>query len=210
MRINIGFIVSRIVSFIHRPATRDCKLAKSVSLASGSYCVGTEIGRYSYLGKNTIIVNAKIGSFCSIASYCSIGGGSHPTNFFSTSPVFYEGSNTFKKHFSKAYFVEAKPVIIGNDVWIGEKVFIKDGITIGNGAIIGAHSVVTHDIPPYAIVGGVPARIIRYRFSEEVIKQLETIKWWELNEKELIQFASSLECKEVTIESLSIISKAIK
>ena len=107
-------------------------------------------------------VNATIGPYCSIASYCCIGGGAHPTNLLSSSPVFYKGRNAFGKHFSSCDFEEARPVEIGNDVWIGEKVFVIDGIKIGDGAVIGAHSVVTHDIPPYAVAVGSPARVFRY------------------------------------------------
>ena len=73
-----------------------------------------------------------------------------------------------------------EPVHIGNDVWIGSGVFIKNGITIGDGAIVGAHAVVTKDVPPYAIVCGNPARIIRYRLSDDIIKQLLELKWWNL------------------------------
>lgn len=76
-------------------------------------------------------------------------------------------------------------VVIGNDVWIGENVFINDGIAIGNGAVIGAHSVVTHDVPDYAIVAGVPAKVIRYRFSSEQIVQLNEVKWWDWPEEKI-------------------------
>ena len=78
-----------------------------------------------------------------------------------------------------------KAVNIGNDVWIGEAVFICDGITIGDGAIIGAHSVVTHDVPPYAIVAGAPAKFLRYRFSKDEIEKLRNLKWWDWTEEKL-------------------------
>ena len=198
MKVNIGFIINKISKLLHPAALRYCKIDNDARLGSGTYCVKTEMGRYSYMGNHCISVNAKIGSFCSIASYCCIGGGAHPTNYFSTSPIFYEGHNAFGKNFSINSFEAEKPVVIGNDVWIGEKVFIKDGVTIGTGAIIGALSIVTHDVPPYAIVGGVPARVLRYRFKDETIKSLLNSEWWNLNDKDLRVFAQYIQNKEVT------------
>ena len=181
---------------------RYSKLDSTAKIGDGSYCVRAEIGRYSYIGEKCVVVNAKIGSFCSIASYCCIGGGSHPTNFISTSPVFYKSRNAFGVHFSDLDFKEDKPVQIGNDVWIGEKVFIKDGITIGHGAIIGAKSVVTHNVPPYAIVGGVPARIIRFRFDDESIKTLLKIEWWNLTNDKLKAFAKNIEGADIVSSNI--------
>jgi serine acetyltransferase len=82
-------------------------------------------------------------------------------------------------------FDEKKPIHIGHDVWIGARVFIRDGVKIGNGAVVAAGSVVVKDVPDYAIVGGVPAKIIRYRFSEEMIAELLNLKWWEWPEEKL-------------------------
>lgn len=208
---NIGFLINKLLKLLRPAALRNCQIDKRARIGSGSYCIKTVIGRYSYIGENSIAVNAKIGSFCSIASYCCIGGGAHPTNMISSSPVFYNGRNCFGKNFSNIPFEAENRVSIGNDVWIGEKVFIKDGITIGNGAIIGALSIVTHDVPPYAIVGGVPAKVIRFRFDAETIKTLEDIKWWEMKEETLEKYAHLLEkgsiCAKNLIDSLEKISK---
>ena len=93
---------------------------------------------------------------------------------------------------------------IGNDVWIAANVVITEGLKIGDGAVIGAGAVVTHDIPPYAIVGGVPAKVIRYRFTKEMIDELLKIKWWDFTEEQL-QKAFPLFQKELDTESLTIL-----
>ena len=185
MKINLGYLVNKFLRLINRPALRDCEIDKTARIGTGSNCIAVKVGRYSYMGKNTSAANARIGAFCSIASYCAIGGGAHPLDMISTSPVFCEGRNVFGRHFGNIPVEINKPVVIGNDVWIGEGVFIADGLTIGDGAVIGAHSVVTHDVPTYAVVAGAPARILRFRFSEEEIKKLLDIKWWDWPEEKL-------------------------
>lgn len=200
--LNPGYFISKLLKRLNRPALRNCKLHKKTSVGSGCNCINVVMDKYSYMGDKCVAVNAAIGPFCSIASYCCIGGGAHPSNLLSSSPVFYDGKNSFGKHFSKIKFDESKPVNLGADVWVGEKVFIKDGIDIGTGAIIGAHSVVTHNVPSYAIVGGVPAKIIRYRFDEETIEALLNLKWWEFPEEKLSRFAVYLQDKEVTKENI--------
>lgn len=187
MKINWGFIINKFIKLLYRPALRDCEIEKTASVGMASNCIRVKMGKYSYVGFFNSMTDVTIGSFCSIASHCSIGGGQHNMNAFSTSPVFYKGRNSLKANLTHFCEEENKGVVIGNDVWIGESVFISDGITIGNGAVIGAHSVVTHDIPPFAIVAGVPAKIIRYRFDKETIEKLENIKWWFWDEKKLMQ-----------------------
>ena len=187
MKVNIGFFVSKFLRLINRPALRNCKIDRTAKVGSGSNCIAVQMGRYSYMGKNNSVTNTKIGSFCSIASYCAIGGGDHCMTMISTSPVFVGHKNIFKKNFGRVMPDMHKEVNIGHDVWIGENVFINDGLTIGNGAIIGAHSVVTHDVPPYSIVVGAPAKIIRYRFAPADIEFIEQSRWWEWTEERLIK-----------------------
>lgn len=186
---SFSYYFSKLSKFLHPSSLKNCKKGKKTKLGHYSNLINVKIGDYSYLGDHNSICNTEIGAFCSIASFCSIGGGDHDYSRVSTSPIFEIGKNVFGISFGSLPKAQQKQVLIGNDVWIGEKVFIKPGISIGNGAVIGAHSVVTKDVPPYAIVAGVPARIIKYRFSNDVIEKLEQIKWWEKDEKTLKQIA---------------------
>jgi acetyltransferase-like isoleucine patch superfamily enzyme len=138
------------------------------------------IGKFSYIADNGLVNNTSVGRYCSIGANFKVGLGSHPLNFASTSPTFY------KKSFFVAsapdtsmHFTEYKHTQIGNDVWIGANVFMNDGVKIGDGAVIGAGAVVTADVASYAIVGGIPAKLIRYRFDHDVVKDLVALQWWD-------------------------------
>lgn len=147
------------------------------------------LGFGSYIASHCEL-NAKIGRFCSIAPYVRCNVGIHPTTYpyVSTAPCFYslnknksQNGKTFAtsqmfKEF--AYTENGFGVEIGNDVWLCENIFLNGGVKIGDGAVVLAGAVVTKDIPPYAIVGGVPAKILRYRYDEDSIKFLIKIKWW--------------------------------
>ena len=138
------------------------------------------LGDYTYVAPYSIVFNAKIGKFCCIGPEVRIGLGMHPTRaFVSSHPAFFSLEKQCGMTFSDAqYFQEHAPITIGHDVWLGSRVTVADGVTIGTGAIVAAGAVVVKDVPPYAVVGGVPARIIRYRFSEEQIAWLLSFEWW--------------------------------
>ena len=163
MHINPGYIINKMFRLLNRPALRNCTIDKTSKIGTGSNCIDVVMARYSYMGKNNSVANTKIGAFCSIASYCAIGGGAHSIDMVSTSPVFHSGRNILRKNFATNSNEINKPVIIGNDVWIGEGAYIMPGVKIGNGVIIGAHAVVTKNVDSYTIVAGVPAKVIKRR-----------------------------------------------
>jgi acetyltransferase-like isoleucine patch superfamily enzyme len=140
----------------------------------------SSIGAYSYVSRNSWISSTRIGKFCSIGPNFHCGWGVHPVDGVSTSPMFYSTAeqNGFTLC-SRNKVEERKPIDIGNDVFIGMNVTMLDGVKVGDGAVIGAGTVVSKDVPPYAVVVGNPMRILRYRFSEEIIDQLLEIAWWD-------------------------------
>jgi acetyltransferase-like isoleucine patch superfamily enzyme len=140
------------------------------------------MGRYSYIGSGNISCNTIIGRYCSIGGNVAIGPGSHPLDWLSTSSAQYnaaEFKNVSNIETSYSYDGEKETTIIGNDVWIGNNAVIMKGVTVQDGSVIGAGAVVTKDVPPYAIVVGVPAKVLRYRFDNEKIEKLLQLKWWE-------------------------------
>ena len=200
----IKYILSKILVYIQIPSVKNSKLERTSKVGQKSSVLNSKIGRYTYIGRNNGITNAKIGSFCSLGSFVTVGGGVHPLDRLSTSPLFYDKGNiwhlkTFIAHDNKE--VEQLLTIIGNDVWIGDYSYIKAGVVVGDGAIIGAGAVVTKDVPPYSIVGGVPAKVIRYRFSRETIDKLMELRWWEKDEEWLKRNVSEFS-KIITISGL--------
>ena len=155
------------------------------------------MGFGSYMGANCNFWG-KVGRFCSIANNVRVIIGTHPSkNFVSTHPCFYskhcQAGFTFAKHnsFDEYKYAEGRyNVLVGNDVWIGYGAVIMAGITIGDGAIIAAGAVVTKDVEPYSIVGGVPAKVIRSRFTKEQVDFLLDLKWWSKDETWLRENAS--------------------
>lgn len=174
---------------------------------------GSSFGGYNSIGANSVYYGSMghdtyIGSDCfiyaNIGNYSSIGDrvncifASHPTSqFVSTSPVFYSlnkqtGRTFVNKQLYKEVLIEddtSVPVSIGNDVWIGSNVLIIGSVKIADGSVVAAGSVVTHDTEPYSIVAGVPAKVMRFRHTNEQIDSLLSIKWWEKDEKWIINNA---------------------
>lgn len=144
------------------------------------------LGRHSYYGVNFVRMHkdTTIGAFCSFGHNVCVGPSQHPTDWLSTSPFQYVNWKALTPQ-QKIYEYSMPPTFIGNDVWIGNGAIVKDGVTVSDGCIIGSNAVVTHDVPPYAIVAGAPAKIIRYRFPQNIIKELLELKWWDLPDEEI-------------------------
>lgn len=153
-----------------------CKIGDCVALNRRSYFNDSVIGDYSYAGINTTMNFSQVGKFCSIARNVDIGGFDHSYETASTMPRFRLEQMLTGKRPTPVY---SEKCVIGNDVWIAAGAQVLHKVSIGDGAIVGGGAVVTKDVPPYAIVVGVPAKVIKFRFSDSIIRELEEIKWWD-------------------------------
>jgi len=142
------------------------------------------VGAYTYINSYSLITRATIGRYCSIGNFVSIGPGEHDLAKLSTSGYFYD---------DKYQELTKKDCVIGNDVWIGNYAIVKRGVTVGDGAVIGAHAVVTKDVPPFAVMAGVPAKIIKMRFSIETAARLNESRWWMLCPSDARQIMRNIE-----------------
>ena len=163
-------------------------LAEKSEIGRRNLIRNTRIGRGSYTGTNAIIKNADIGNYCCIGWNISIGGGNHNMNNVSMYTDYWY-HRTFGVDFSQLIGSNetAERVIIGNDVWIGSHANILQGVHIGNGCVIGAGAVVTKDIEPYSVVVGVPAKVRKKRFSDEIIDLLNALQWWNWSEEQIVE-----------------------
>ena len=159
-------------------------------IGAGSLFLGS-LGYGSYIGSNASI-SGTVGRFCCIASGAQVVNGFHPIDAVSMHPAFFSVNQQCGMTFvSENRFAETRQaeqgssVVIGNDVWIGQNALIFAGLHIGDGAVIAAGAVVTEDVAPYTIVGGVPAKLIRRRFDTDTAQTLQEIAWWNWSEKKL-------------------------
>jgi len=170
-------IKDKLISYRWKAIVVNSILGDNIFISKNSFISNSLIDDFTSVGRNTTIVHTKIGKYCSISWNVTIGATQHPFERISTHAFPYIkrfGFTTTDNRF-------VSQTIVGNDVWFGANAIVMPNVKIGNGAIIGAGAIVTKDVPDYAIVAGVPAKIIRYRFSEETINKLVNLKWWDLN-----------------------------
>jgi acetyltransferase-like isoleucine patch superfamily enzyme len=185
----LSTIFSKLLKKSRLSSIRLSTIHPSAKVESGSSVYSSSFGRYSFCGYDCDLYFAEVGSFTSIGSRVIVGSPSHPMDWVGMSPVFYKGRDSIRTKFSVFSLGDVAKTSIGHDVWIGNSAIILSGVRIGNGAIVGAGAVVTKDVPPYGIVAGNPAKLIRYRFDTEIVSELEKIKWWELPDKILVAIA---------------------
>lgn len=180
-------------------------LGEQVMIGSFSKMAYSQMGIMSYIGDYTVVINAEIGKFAAISWGVTLGPEEHDFTRV-TNHSFLYSTKSFQLVKQKMYSPFVKECVIGNDVWIGCNSTVLRGVTIGDGAVIGANSLVNKDVPPYAIVAGSPARIIKYRFSAEIIEALLKTKWWDYS-LEVISENAELFALEPTLEVISQINR---
>lgn len=200
---NIRWILAKgFKILLNPPALNRCKAHATAKVGPASELTNVEVGRYSYLGSRCFAVNAAIGSFCSIADNCRIGGAEHRTDYVSTSPVFCKGKNTMHRNLGALEAQHAPKTVLEHDVWLGAGCQIKSGVTVHTGAVVGMGSIVTKDIPAYEIWAGNPARKIRDRFDTQTKARLLETRWWELPDDRIIQLAEAFDSPEKMFQLL--------
>lgn len=187
---SMKYIIAKILRKVLNPAAiNHSELDKTARCDIGTCVSFSKMGRYSYIGEYSSLSAVEVGSFTSISSGCTIGGGSHPMDWVSMSPAFQNSGGIMRKKFVRLDYKTHVTTHIGSDVWIGGDCLIKGGVTIGDGAVVGMGSVVTHDVGPYEIWAGNPAKMIRKRFDEKTIERLLSVRWWDWDEKKIREYA---------------------
>jgi acetyltransferase-like isoleucine patch superfamily enzyme len=205
-----NYVLSSLRSLAYKSKLRQSPYIDRVVLLDGKK---VSVGKFTYGFESTKIFRWDENCEISIGRYCSIAyglklfcGGNHNKSLVTTFPfgrIFTE----FYKYHSDSILLTNGSIVIGNDVWIGRDVTIMSGITIGNGAVIAANSHVVTNVEPYSVYGGNPARLIKHRFSHEIIDILQRIKWWEFDNKVVAEYISILLSEPTMTDLMSFESK---
>ena len=192
---------------------QNCKFEGCNAVGKFTILNNCEFGFGTYISEQSVLVNISVGKYCAIGPFVHIINGQHPTRrFVSIHPAFYSTARqagftyVTENKFNELTYVNPEKkqfVCVGNDVWIGDGVSIMEGVTIADGTIIAAGAVVVKDTEPYSIVGGVPAKLIRYRFDEEEISFLLKLKWWDKDQSWMERYADKFEDIEELKKKLS-------
>lgn len=177
-------LTKKVICEAHTTVYPSCRFEGYNRICRNTYISRTYVGYGSYMGNNCNIVSSKVGKYTCIGPYVRTTSGTHPIHYVSVHPAFYStrgqaGFSFVKEQMFGERMDRDYHIIIGNDVWIGDSALIMEGVHIGDGAVVAAGAIVTKDVPPYSVVAGVPAEVIKTRFSDERIDWLESFKWWE-------------------------------
>jgi hypothetical protein len=175
--------------FLHPGATvSNSQLGAFVEIGQGSNILETVMGDYSYTARYADIAYSMLGKFVNVAAFTRINPGEHPYHRASLHHFMYRSSYFWPDEPDEQAVFDwrrSRPVRVGHDSWIGHGAIIMKGVTVGNGAIIGAQTVVTKDVPPYAVVAGAPARLIKWRHPRPIAERLQALAWWNWSHDEI-------------------------
>ncbi len=167
---------------------RNAKLGRFTEIKERVAFSDSELGDYSYVERQAEVIYARIGKFCAIASNARINALEHPIERVSQHKITYRANEYFLGAKLDGEFRErrrGKLVEIGHDVWIGHGAIVKPGVRIGHGAVVAAGAIVTHDVPSYAIVTGIPAKFMRWRFEPKISERIISLAWWDWSHDKL-------------------------
>ena len=202
MRYLAGRFVARLFRMLTPAIVVRSEVGFDAKVEGGSKFYYSTLGRHSFCGYQSEVFHTDIGAFSSIADGVIISGGRHPMEWAGMSPVFYSGRDSVKAKFSTFERDPIKRTQIGSDVWIGRSAMVMEGVSVGHGAVVGAGSVVTKDVPPYAVVAGNPARLIRYRFDEDTCIELLATRWWDLSDEHISEIAHHVKSPQKFVKAL--------
>ena len=161
---------------------KSCKLGRYAVVGERVILREVNVGDFSYFERHAEAIYTSIGKFCSIAANTRINALEHPIERITSHKLSYRPNEFFRYLGVDEDFRakrQAKKVTMGHDVWVGHGAVVMPGVLIGNGAVIGANAVVTHDVEPFTIVAGMPARVLRRRFADEICRRIEQLAWWD-------------------------------